>query len=75
MPNISELAQLGSTVVTVAIFIWYLSKRDRDWIIEIKENREDLRKHMIYDIEIQRAISKSLDGIANQIDGINKKRK
>lgn len=33
-----EFAQLGGTVVTVVLFLRYLSRRDGEWITSLKEN-------------------------------------
>lgn len=38
MPDLTTYAQLGGTVVTVLLFLNYLTKRDNKWTDSLKDN-------------------------------------
>lgn len=68
----NEIAQLvvqniGAITVTGG-FLWYLSKRDKEFGENLKTLNKSLKDHMSIDIKVQKEIAKSLVKINDRLD-------
>ena len=71
MPEwMSEIVQLGSTVVVVALFLWYQDRSHTAWMNQIKRIADDCHQNSAAGHDVMRSLDHSLAENAVALAGL-----
>ncbi len=73
MNDIEKLAQLGGTLATVVVFIYYLTRKDKETKSTFDAFNKTIQNHLEHALKVELQISKALNNLTNCINTLSSK--